>query len=192
KQHELGGHFNGKIDGPRLFSRALNANEIKALQQDTPPQKIGDSLVAAWDFSKDISSKNITDVSPHGLHGTTVNMPARAMTGHNWKHIETNFAYAPAEYGAIHFHDDDLEDAGWEVAFEFQAPADLRSAIYAARLRAGDAETYIPFFVRPRKGTTTARIAFLAPTFSYLAYSNFRGHIRSLLSVYDRHTDDSG
>ncbi len=192
KPNDTGGHFNGKIDGPKLFSRALSTNEIGALRQDGDPLQTGDSLVAAWDFSKDISSKRATDASPNALHGSTVNMPARAMTGHNWKNIETNFRLAPDEYGAIHFHDDDLEDAGWEVGFEFHVPPDLKSAIYAARLRAGDAETYIPFFVRPKKGTTSARITFLAPTFTYLAYANFRSKIPSLLSVYDHHSDDSG
>ncbi|MFZ0037920.1 MAG: LamG domain-containing protein [Candidatus Acidiferrales bacterium] len=192
KQNDAGGHFNGKIDAPRLFSRALSANEINALQHGSAPDEIVDSLVAAWDFSKDVSSKDAVDIAPNALHGKLVNMPARAMTGHNWKNIETNFANAPGEYGAIHFHDDDLEDAAWEVAFEFDVPLDFRSAIYAARLRSDDAETYIPFFVRPRKGTTTARIAFLAPTFTYLAYANYRSGIPSLLSVYDHHSDDSG
>lgn len=185
-------HFNGKIDGPKVFNRALGANEIKALQEGSDLRDFGDSLVAAWDFSRDISSKQVADTSPNTLHGNIFNMPARGMTGHDWRNIETSFTKAPDEYGAIHFHDDDLEDAGWEAAFEFQVPADLRSAIYAARLRAGDAETYIPFFVRPRKGTTTARIAFLAPTFTYLAYANYRSGVSSLLSVYDHHSDDSG
>ena len=36
------------------------------------------------------------------------------MTGHNWTSREEHFIHAPAEYGAIHFHDDDLEDAGWK------------------------------------------------------------------------------
>ncbi len=189
---DTGGHFNGKIDGAKLFSRALCADEIGLLQHDSAPDKLRESLVASWDFSKDISSKKVSDISPNALHGSAVNMPTRAMTGHNWKNIETNFAHAPGEYGAIHFHDDDLEDAGWVPACEFCIPPDWRSAIYAARLRAEDSETYIPFFVRPRKGTVTAPIAFLAPTFTYLAYANFRTAIPSLLSVYDHHSDDSG
>ena len=50
----------------------------------------------------------------------------------------------------------------------------LRSGVYAMRLRAGDGnglgEEYIVFFVRPK--TPQGRIAFLAPTASYLAYAN--------------------
>lgn len=189
---DTGGHFNGKIDSPKLFNRALSSDEIDALEHDCAPAHFEESLVAAWDFSKDISSKKASDISSNALHGNVVNMPARGMTGYNWKNIETSFAAAPDEYGAIHFHDDDLEDAGWDVDFEFHVPTDFRSAIYAARLRADDAETYIPFFVRPKRGTATASIAFLAPTFTYLAYANFRTNIPSLLSVYDHHSDDSG
>jgi N,N-dimethylformamidase len=32
------------------------------------------------------------------------------MTGYNWKAKETNFTMIPSEYGATHFHDDDLTD----------------------------------------------------------------------------------
>ena len=33
-------------------------------------------------------------------------------------------------------------------------------------------EEYVPFFVLPPRGTATAKILFLAPTCSYLAYAN--------------------
>ena len=36
------------------------------------------------------------------------------MTGHSWRGAEVDWRQAPEQYGAIHFHDDDLEDAGWE------------------------------------------------------------------------------
>ena len=48
-----GGHFNGKIDSPRLFGRALTRAEIGALKRDGPPR----DPIAAWDFSADISSR---------------------------------------------------------------------------------------------------------------------------------------
>ena len=67
---------------------------------------------------------------------------------------ETDFRRAPEQYGAIHFHRDDLEDAGWEVDFELTIPDDLPSGIYAAWLPAGDDEDYLPFTVRPPRGTS--------------------------------------
>ena len=211
----ISSHFNGKIDRPRVFNRALSQAELVSLQRGADPLAFGDALAAAWEFSKDISSQKVSDTSPHGLHGQTINMPARAMTGYNWSGQETDFRNALPEYGAIHFHADDLDDARWQVDFEWTLPAQLKSGVYAARLRAGDSEDHIPFFVRPPKGAASASIAFLAPTNSYLAYANEQltdlppelfpnqkqgapspddqyAIENGLLSLYDHHTDGSG
>lgn len=184
----VGAHYNGKLESPRVFNRALSGQEIAALRQGATPN----DAVAAWDFSADISSHKVTDRSTNQLHGETVNMPTRAMTGRQWSGKALDFKHAPAEYGAIHFHDDDLDDAKWEVGFEFNVPAGFKSGIYAARLRAGNAEDYVPFYVRPRKGTATSKIAFLVPSFSYLAYANSGVGVPQLLSCYDHHSDGSG
>lgn len=185
-------HFNGKIDAPTLLSRALDPAEIAELWKAESPLDTGLPLIAAWDFSVGISSRQIQDISPNGLSGRTVNMPMRAVTGHLWSGKETSFLHAPEEYGAIHFHDDELEDAGWEVDFEFQIPSEFPSGIYAARLQSESYEDYIPFFVRPKQGTTGARIAYLLPTLTYLAYANFGTGIPGLLGLYDHHSDGSG
>ena len=187
-QQLVGGNFNGKIEAPKLFGRALSSQELDGLRNDGGPSDV----VTAWDFSLDISSRRVSDTGPNHLHGQTVQMPTRGMTGHNWKQETTGFPQARPQYGAIHFHDDDLDDAGWEVGFEWSVPDDLRSGIYAARLRAGSGEDHVPFFVRPERGTATARIAFLVPTFSYLAYANNRSGVPQLLSLYDKHSDGSG
>ena len=137
----VGGHFNGKIDRPSLFNRSLAPEEISSLEHDSPTSVLADSVVATWDFSRDVSSTRVIDVSGHDFDGQTVNMPARAVTGHNWDgDMYTSFSEAPGRYGAIHFHDDDLEDAGWEVDLEVRVPPTLRSGIYAARLRSEDSE----------------------------------------------------
>ena len=100
---------------------------------------------------------------------------------------------APEQYGAIYFHDDDLEDAKWEVGFSFRVPDALPSGLYAARLRADAFEDYVPFVVRPRQGSpTAARIALLIPTFSYLAYAGTGTSAFRPLSLYSRHSDGSG
>ena len=140
------------------------------------------------------------------------------MTGHNWTGAVMDWTRAPEQYGAIHFHDDDLVDANWQPDFELEVPAGLRSGVYAARLSAQEAEFYVPFFVRPPRGTSRAKIAYLAATATYLAYINNRGRFASLatelyhgrltimdavdgllleypevgLSTYDRHSDGSG
>ena len=54
-------------------------------------------------------------------------------------------------------------------------PQDARSAVYAVRLRAGTgpgSESYVPFFVRPKVGASSAPIVFLAPTDTYIAYAD--------------------
>lgn len=173
----VSGHFNGKIDAPRLYARVLAAGEIAALAHDEEIDPRG--LVAAWNFAEGIGpngipADHVADVSGNGFHGRCVNMPVRAMTGHNWNGREENFTRAPSQYGAIHFHEDDVEDARWEPDFEWTVPPDLKSDVYAVRLRADGVEQHVPFFVRPPRGQTTAKIAFLAPTASYMAYANFK------------------
>ncbi|MCZ7662598.1 MAG: N,N-dimethylformamidase [Thermoleophilia bacterium] len=211
-----GGKYNGKIDRPRLTSRPLARDEMDAPQ--------GPHVIAAWDFAhgitrKGVATKKATDLSANGLHGCIVNQPARAVTGYNWTSQDMCFVHAPEQYGAIHFHDDDVADAGWEVDFELTVPDSIRSGLYAARLRAGEDEDedYIPFYVRPKRGQE-AKIAFLAPTASYMAYANdhlttnaalaellvartpvmgandlfLAEHREYGLSTYDTHSDGSG
>ena len=47
----------------------------------------------------------------------------------------------------------------------------MQSGLYAARLRSGAEEDYIPFVVKPAPGKEQ-KIAFLLPTASYMAYAN--------------------
>ena len=175
--------YNGKIDRPRLTAAALDKSEIDALARGFKgcPASLRRAVVGAWDFQANITgniaSTHILDTSPNLLHGHAINLPARAMTGYNWTGDEIVYHHAPEEYGAIHFHDDDIDDARWDVDFTYTAPEGLKSGFYAARLRVGGEESpatedYIPFVVRPPRGETTARLAIIIPTNSYLAYSN--------------------
>jgi N,N-dimethylformamidase len=165
--------YDGKIDRPRLFGRALFGEEIADLAAGRESLDHPD-LIAAWDFSDDQSSVTIRDCGPHSLHATAVNMPTRAVTGARWTGSETDFRLAPPEYSAIHFHSDDLEDAGWESDFSWTIPADARSGIYAARLQADDNFDHIPFVVGPQVDGPNAAIAVLVPTMTYVAYANER------------------
>jgi N,N-dimethylformamidase len=190
----IGGHYNGKIDNPRLYGRALRREEIEAIESGGGP---ADAL-AAWDFSLDIDSDRISDTSPRKLHGRAVNLPMRAVTGHDWTSLELDYRRARDQYGAIYFHDDDLEDARWDVGFELvipegpEGPQAMKSGLYAARLRTGPYEDYVPFVVRPKHGAPTSKIALLIPTFSYLAYAGTGTSAIRPLSLYSRHSDGSG
>ncbi len=185
---EVAGRYNGKIDNPRIYGRALTREEIETVEAGRGPT----DALASWDFSLDIDSDRISDAGPRKLHGRTVNFPMRAVTGHNWDSSELDYRRVRERYGAIYFHDDDLLDARWEVAFELQVPEGTKSGLYAARLRTEANEDYIPFVVRPKKGAPTSKIAFLIPTFSYLAYAGTGTSAIRPLSLYSRHSDGSG
>ena len=51
------------------------------------------------------------------------------MTGYNWTADEMVFHHKPEEYGAIHFHDDDIDDARWDVDFTFKIPDIVSSGV---------------------------------------------------------------
>ena len=164
--------FNGKIESPRLFSRSLTLEEVEHLFSDGSPEEIPD-LSGAWDFSKTpANSTEIIDISGNGLTGTVVNFPMRGLTGHNWIGRVFSRKEAPDQYGSIHFHDDDLEDTGWDADFEWSIPSDLKSGIYAAHLSSDDEEDFVPFIISDKKAK--AKIAYLVPTMTYLAYANER------------------
>lgn len=151
--HPAAAHFNGKIEAPRV------------LRSDG-------SVLAAWDLGGDHGSDVVVDVSGGGRHGRCVNLPMRAVTGHCWHGSQTNANLVPEEYAAIWFHDDDLEDAGWEASFQLRVPDELPTGVYALRVVAEDEVDEIPFFVRPPRARATSKIAVLIPTLSYLAYGN--------------------
>jgi N,N-dimethylformamidase len=165
-----GAHFNGRIEAPRLANRTLAPEEIEALAAWPPPPALAPAVVAAWDFGIDIPGIRVHDRSPNGLHGTLVNLPTRAVTGHAWTGEVHDWRLAPEQYGAIHFHDDDLYDAGWEASVELTIPDGARGGCYAVRVANAGDESFATFFVRPPKGRTTAPLAFLASTATYTAY----------------------
>ncbi len=160
----VGEHFDGKIEAP-VFTQ-------------------GRRVIAKWDFSRDIPTTRAIDVGPGKYHGKLVNLPTRAMKGHNWTGEEHRWTLKPEHYGAVHFHHDDLYDAEWEPSVELRIPADLKSGAYALHISSGPSdetatrEDYLPFFVRPsRKVKSRNRVAFLAPTCAYMAYANHAEHI---------------
>ncbi|EXJ64203.1 hypothetical protein A1O7_00539 [Cladophialophora yegresii CBS 114405] len=155
--------FNGRIDSPTI-------------SQVAGPAKTG-RLLAKYDFSCNIAEDTILDVSGNNLHGVLVNAPTRAVTGHDWDGSEVDWTKAKYGYGAIHFHEDDLDDARWDTDFTIKIPETARSGIYAVEVTSTNGETsdMITFIVRPTPTTTAAvgaKVAFVLSTFTYLAYAN--------------------
>ncbi|NRF67753.1 N,N-dimethylformamidase large subunit [Aquincola sp. S2] len=162
-------HFNGRIEAPT----------ISAAAQAHHPSRI----MAAWDFARGIDTADIVDTGPHQRHGRLINLPTRAVAGSRWTGREHCWRHAPEQYAAIHFHDDDLHDAGWTTGFQFTVPQTLKSGAYAMLLEAEGQRDWLPFYVTPAPGTSSgARIAFVAPTYTYVAYANYaRGNFDAAL-----------
>jgi len=205
------GCFNGKIERPILHKAARAAEHAFGAQSAHNAD-----VLAAWDFSQRIASLDVVDASTGGRHGRLVNLPARAMVGSNWTGEEMCWRHRPQEYGAIHFHDDDIQDCGWETDFTFELPDGIKSGVYAAKVETEDGGwDHIPFFVRPKPGTRQADLCVVIPTFTYVIYANHarggttEGYLAKAkargarpwtpdtypdfgLSTYNFHTDGSG
>jgi N,N-dimethylformamidase len=199
------GSYNGKIDGPFVASRPVTAEDLAALAAGDRQSVAGQQQVA---FPRAERDPGLAASDTARL----VNSPMEHMTGHNWTGRVLDWRLAPQEYGAVWFHDDDLDDARWPVAFEWQVPETLRSGMYAALLTSSAGEEAVPFYVRPGAGAPRADLAVLVPTFTYTAYSNFymsdrepwgtaQGHeVRKFLgahrefgfALYNAHRDGAG
>ena len=165
---QVSGFYNGKLEQPRILNyESEDSDEIKKSELLE-----SQSILASWDFSKSISSPTIEDIGPFQLHGNLVNCPARGMKGSNWSGKEMSWKHAPTEYGAIHFHEDDIYDCNWETDFEFKIPPDFRSGMYSMRIECEDSYEDIPFYVRTELGKPQSKICIIAPTFTYTVYNN--------------------
>jgi N,N-dimethylformamidase len=138
--------FNGRVEAPRLAG------------------------LAAWDFGPTSAARRVDNTAGDGFAGRTHNFPLRACLGHAGAGDDADPRLAPAAYDAIHFHDDDLDDARWEDDLVLPLPDDLPSGVYGIRVEAADGtEDTVPFVVAPSR--PSARVLLVLPTFSYLAYS---------------------
>lgn len=225
------GKYNGKLDSPRISNKALSRFEIEQMKggaqpglterrNSGPTGALSAVIVAAWDFWDGIDTIVAKDNGPYRFDARLVNCPTRALTGYNWCGQSFDWKYAKKEYGAIHFHDDDVDDARWASDVEWTVPADgVKSRFYALKLTTSEGdEDYIPFWVVPKIGKEQSKIAVMVPTISYMAYANehvacnaggaelfvyrvpIMQHQNMFLaehreyggSIYDTHTDGSG
>ena len=156
-------HFNGKLEAPALFSSALGDEG---------------SLVASWDFSREPSDTRIMDTSPNAWNGHTVNLPARAMKGSRWDGSAHRWSDNPAHYGAIHLHEDDVVDCGWDDDIALTIPGAWKSGVYCGCFHQGANTSYATFHVLPARGKPGSRLAVLMPTATYVCYGNDGTHVQ--------------
>lgn len=160
--------FNGRLDSPKI---------------STTRDGLAYNTWAKFDFALDTSSDQVVDTSGNANHGDLINAPTRAVKGYNWDGSEPDWTKARYGYGAIHFHDDDLDDAAWATDFSFEVPRDAISGAYAVIVKSIDhseqISDYITFFVRPAAldlptDNSGPKAAIVLSTFTYLAYANER------------------
>ncbi|MGB3243991.1 MAG: N,N-dimethylformamidase beta subunit family domain-containing protein [Sulfitobacter sp.] len=186
-------HFNGKIEAPRVTADG--------------------TVICQWDFSDDIPSSTVHAQAGPDLD--LINYPARAVTGSVWDGSEMNWTHKPAHYAAIHFHQDDIYDFGWDTDFSYTLPDDIPSGVYIMRISCDEHEDAIPFFVCPPLGQPKAKLCVLVSTFTYTIYGNHArpdykpswqdkirdwgaypynpaAHPQYGLSTYNYHADGSG
>lgn len=150
--------FNGRIEDVSLAATSSGSER----------------LVVRLDFYRKMDSDTVVDVSGASRDGILVNAPTRAVAGHDWDGSETDWTKASYGYGAIHFHEEDLDDARWVTDFTIRIPPDARSGAYSVEVRNADDPSVtdnIVFFVRPRPGSA-AKAALILSTFTYTAYAN--------------------
>lgn len=169
---QLRSGFNGRLEAPRLVAGELATDVVASLLDSAAVTHV--ALLGAWDFAQGIHTEQLIDVSPGKRHGWTMQMPTRAVKGVHWNGTTQRWLDDPAQYAAVHFHEDDLVDAGWSPDISWTVPADLPSGVYAVKLSLGGSVDYVPFFVRPSSQAEKAHVAFLASTATYLAYANQR------------------
>ena len=163
--HDPASSFNGKLESVKIQNGVADSGDL--------------STIAEWDFSIGIPTDQITDLGPHQLIGTLHNMPTRGVRGSKWNGSSLSWISEPEQYAAIHFHDDDLADAKWDISHVLDVTDDFDSGCYALRLSPVDESTpefFVPFFVRPRDGSQKSKVAYLIPTTTYGAYANM--HLR--------------
>ena len=210
----IAGSYNGKIEHPLILATATDPMAlIHARRGNASPA--GKTVLAAWDFSQDMGTDRAVDTGPHARHGVILNLPTRAMTGSNWRGNVHRWTEDPSQYAAIHFHDDDIGDAAWQPSISFVVPEDWTSGVHALHLDSDTGRDNIVFYVRAKVPGSQAKVAFLAPTFSYTVYSQYQkagrqalisprsvewgalaqapdGHPEYGVSPYNFHSDGSG
>jgi N,N-dimethylformamidase len=207
-------NFDGALDAPSVFAEWLPVDRLRAAALDPAVAALDAAVVGAWDFSLACDTWTIIDRGPQAVHGQAYQGPTRLMPGARWTPGVLDPTRAPWRFSSIHFHSDDLLDAQWAIASTIALPTTLASSVYGVRVRdlRGLTLDVMPLWVRSAPLTAAHSVAFLAPTYTYLAYGNAsdamlgpplwgatsrserqrRAHPEYGPSLYSRHPDHSG
>ena len=178
-----------------------------------PKLRVG-SVVNEWQLETDME-KAVIPPTVGECELQLMQLPTRGVTGPHWTGDHQRWSDQPSEWNAIHFHHDDLYDAGWQPSHSVALPAELPSGIYCFRFQSQLGVDRVPFFVRPAADAQHSDVALLMPSATYMAYANHRmliegadfvgartnlrpehqylvDHNNLGLSHYEKHPDGSG
>ena len=101
-----------------------------------------DDIAMSWDLGQDMAGRAMIDASSYHRHGEFHQLPTRAVTGPTWDGSHQRWTDDPSQWAAVHFHKDDLYDAGWTETADRAAAR--RSAERHLRLPAAAGEPRRP------------------------------------------------
>lgn len=165
-------HLSGRIERPAVLAGAIApqaAAELVGVPGDPTPAQ----ALLLWEFSRGIGTWQARDSGSIGADLTFFGAPKRGAAGSTWSGA-TDWQQAAAQFAAVLFFPDSLEDCGWTSQSSWTVPVDARSGFYAAHVVSGGHEDWIPFFVRPAVDRPTAEVLVVASSATYFAYANSR------------------
>lgn len=163
--------FTGKIDTPFVTVGAIDDAAVDALTPAVDVRIVlGRGVVGCWNLAPGAGALNEAPSVVGGAPVQFVNAPTRGVTGRLWTAEVDSFLEAPDQFTAVHLHDTDVVDAGWEATVTAPLPEGTPSGLYGIRITTSTATDTVPFTVLP--GDTRQRVLVVLPTFTYLAYAN--------------------
>lgn len=180
--------FNGLIESPQITVRDMSAHAIDWLPH------------VRWDLASDMQCQTVCSEVSLGRTLSLINAPTRAIRSSVWDGTQMCWSSAPSHYCAVAFHEDDVGDCDWRTVIRLCIPEHAISGVYGLRISNNDGYDIIPFYVVPEVAKPSARIAFLASTFTYQAYANHaRGNFDEMFKkrvakwqAYPYHPDEFG
>ena len=180
--------FNGKLARPVVATSAWSDAAIDRLADGADPVGLAGGLelsggvesatgarLCALDLAAEPGGCTVVDRGGMTDGARVVNLPMRGIPGPFWTGAETDFRRVPAEFDAVHLHEDDLADAGWATDLTWTVPPELASGVYALKITAGGEVDRIPFVVTPGPEVRPeSPVLLVLPTWTYLAYANWR------------------
>lgn len=165
--------FNGKVAELWIASGYVSSDVLRAIRSGLEVDKaLGPRVLSRWDFS-DNSSESCVPNRVVGMPNIEFyNGVVRGVTGPQWDGSNTYSSAPSRQYDAMHLNDDMVTGGDWDVTISWRVPETTPSGIYSIHVSDSTSEDWIPVYVRPATLLSSSRVLFLAPTNTYLAYSN--------------------